>query len=339
MEAQADRVKLEQQDRMEIDHNPFAYLGNDSDGEEKPVVPVKTVDKAPTNTTKRGVEPQAPLRASGGGGGGNRRGGPRGNEGAFRDRGAGSDRNHQKSTDEAPRDGPRGGYGARVRGGRGGRFPRDRDDRHTHKSGATTGSEKQAAQSWGAAEGEAAQQDEQAGEAIAQKEQKEALAEDAAGEEPAEPEDKSISYSDYLAQQAEKKLALDAPLKTREANEGSKLDKKWASAKALEKDESEDVYVAASAGKKQRERERKVKQTIDFDPRFVEPERTRGGRGGRGGERGRGGRGGERGGRGDRAGGERGRGAPTGGNFRGGRGGAAPINTKDESAFPSLGGK
>jgi plasminogen activator inhibitor 1 RNA-binding protein len=94
--------------------NPFAYLGNDEDGEEKPIVPVKTVDKAPTNTTKRNVEPEAPVRSAGGG---NRRGGPRGNEGAFRDRGAGSDRNHQRSTDEPSRDGPRGGYGARVRGG------------------------------------------------------------------------------------------------------------------------------------------------------------------------------------------------------------------------------
>lgn len=319
--------------------NPFAYLGNDEDGEEKPVVPVKTVDKTPTNTTKRGVEPQAPVRAAGG----NRRGGPGGSEGAFRDRGAGSNRNQQRSTDEAPRDGPRGGYGARVRGGRGGRYPRDRDDRHAHKSGAATqgGSEKQAAQSWGATEGNAELKDEQAGEAIAQNEQKEALAEDAAGEEPAEPEDKSISYADYLAQQAEKKLALDTPLKTREANEGSKLDKKWASAKPLEKDESED-FIAGTAGKRQRERERKVKQTIDFDPRFVEPERTRGGRGGRGGPRGgRGGERSERGGRGaggDR--GDRGRGGPAPSNFRGGRGGrenAAPINTKDESAFPSLG--
>lgn len=67
-----------------------------------------------------------------------------------------------------------------------------------------------------------------------------------------------------------------------------------------------------------------MKQTVDFDPRFVEPERTRGGaRGGRGGPRG--GRGGE----------QRGRG----GNFRGGRGGpGASINTSDKSAFPSLGG-
>lgn len=37
---------------------------------------------------------------------------------AFRDRGAGSDRNHARSTEEPPRGGPRGGYGARGRGGK-----------------------------------------------------------------------------------------------------------------------------------------------------------------------------------------------------------------------------
>ncbi|KHN99649.1 elicitor protein [Metarhizium album ARSEF 1941] len=306
--------------------NRFAFLGNDDSGEHKPIVPVKTVDKATARTTKRNAEPQAPAAPTRGTG--NRRGGPRGNEGAFRDRGAGSDRNHARPTDEAPRDGPRGGYGARLRGGRGSRRPRDNDDRHPSRSAVHSGSEKQAAQSWGANEGDAELKDEQAGEAIAQSEKKEALAEDAAGEEAAEPEDKSVSYADYLAQQAEKKLNIDGGFKVREANEGSKPDKKWAGAKALEKAEDED-FISGSHGKKQRERERKVKQTVDFDPRFVEPERTRGG--GRGG-RGRGGRGGERGG-----GGDRGRGA----SFRGGRGGAgpAPINTKDESAFPSLGGK
>ncbi|KAL6866948.1 hypothetical protein J3F83DRAFT_739405 [Trichoderma novae-zelandiae] len=305
--------------------NRFAYLGNDSDGEEKPVVPVKTVDKVTPRTTKRNVEPQAPqapVRT-----GGNRRGGPGGNEGAFRDRAAGRERNQGRPTDEAPRDGPRGGQAARVRGGRGGRFPREREDRHPHKSGATTGSEKQAAQAWGATEGNAELKDEQAGEAIAESEKKDEQPEDAAAEENAEPEDKSISYTDYLAQQAEKKAALEAELRIRAPNEGSKLDKKWADAKPLEKEE--DVYFAGSGGKKQRERERKVKQTVDFDPRFVEPERTRGGA--------RGGRGGPSGGRGGR-GGERGRG----GNFRGGRGGqqasSASINTSDQSAFPSLGG-
>lgn len=182
---------------------------------------------------------------------------------------------------------------------------------------------KQTAQGWGSNEGNAELKDEQAGEAIAQGERADA---DAEGAEPAEPEDKSVSYADYLAQQAEKKLALGGSLQVREANEGSKLDKKWAGAKALDNDEEE--FMPGTYGKKQRERERKVKQTIDFDPRFVEPERgasrggARGGRGGRGGERG-GQRGGDRGGRG--------------GSFRGGRGAAANINTKDESAFPSLG--
>lgn len=212
---------------------------------------------------------------------------------------------------------------------------------------SSSGSDKQAAMSWGATEGEAELKDEQAGEAIAAGEQKEALAEDAAGEETAEPEDKSVSYADYLVQQAEKKAALEAEgPKIRGANEGSKLDKKWADAKPLEKVEED--YFAASGGKTKREREKKVKQTVDFDPRFVEPERApRGGaRGGRGGDRGD--RGGERGrgrGRGG-PGGDRGRGGPAvdrgsrGTGSRGGRGGrdgAAPINTKDESAFPSLG--
>ncbi|KND88011.1 hypothetical protein TOPH_07388 [Tolypocladium ophioglossoides CBS 100239] len=335
--------------------------------QEKPTVPVKTVDKAASRTTKRNVEPQAPAAPAARGSGGNRRGGARGSEGAFRDRGVGSDRNHGRSTEEAPRNGPRGGYGARVRGGkpfrviiasrphvlrrdeatreeldaneligRGSRRPREHDDRHPSRAtGHGSGSDKQAAQSWGATEGDAELKDEQAGDVIAQTEKKDALVEDGAAEEPAEPEDKSVSYSDYVAQQAEKKAALEADFKVREANEGSKLDKKWANAKTLEKEEED--FIASAGGKAKRERERKIKQTIDFDPRFVEPERTRGGaRGGRGGARG--GRGGERGG--DRGRGGNFRGAARGGASRGGRdNAAAPINTKDESAFPSLGGK
>lgn len=54
-------------------------IGNDEEGEAKTNVPVKTVDKASTRTTKRNVEPEAPVR--GGATGGNRRGGPGGNEG------------------------------------------------------------------------------------------------------------------------------------------------------------------------------------------------------------------------------------------------------------------
>lgn len=322
--------------------NLFDLLGNDE--EDAPTGPVKTVDKTSTHTVKRnadGAAPtaKAPVSSSRGG----RLGG---NDGAFRDRGAGSDRNRGKNTDEATQSGPRGGVGARVRGGRGGRFPRDRDDRH-NKGHVGGGSDKQAAQSWGAVEGEAERNDEQAGEAIAKADQTEAVAEDAAEPKEEEPEDKSISYEQYLAQQAEKKLALeDGAPKVRQANEGAKNQGKWAS-KELSKEDDED-FMTGTGGKAKRERERKVKQLLDIDQRYVEPERTRGGD--------RGGRGGPRGGRGDGfRGGPRGggRGGPRGGgDFRGGRGGdrgefrggrggrgqqGGNLNTKDETAFPSLG--
>ena len=130
--------------------------GNDDDGEEKPTVPVKTVDKASTRTVKRTADPAPPVRNPGTSG--TRRGGAGGNEGgklisrrkpldfrsfqrgekvewfvevpivvrwtnscvflAFRDRGAGSDRNHARSTEESARGSGRGGAGARVRGGK-----------------------------------------------------------------------------------------------------------------------------------------------------------------------------------------------------------------------------
>jgi plasminogen activator inhibitor 1 RNA-binding protein len=215
-------------------------------------------------------------------------------------------------------------------------------------------SEKQAAHGWGANEGGAELKDEQAGEAIAKAEQKDALTgdgdaapADGAADVEAEPEDTSISYTDYLAQLAEKKLALGSGVpEARKPNEGSKQDKKWASAKAVTKEEEED-FVAGSGGKAKRERERKPKQTLEIDQRFVEaPERTggrggfRGGRGGRGDGAPRGGRGEFRGGRGER-GGPRGRGdrgAPRGGAHRGNAHAGGPsINTDDTSAFPSLG--
>ncbi|KAI1078345.1 hypothetical protein F5B20DRAFT_582271 [Whalleya microplaca] len=311
-----------------VSKNQFDLLGND-DGDETPSGPVKTVDKTTMRSTKRNVEPQAPSKPPAAANTGARRTGPGGNEGAFRDRNAGSTANHRKSTDEAPRGGSRGGRGARDRGGRGGRYPRDRDDRQP-RGLATGGSEKQAAQGWGAPEGGAEQKDEQAGEEIAQTELKEATAEDAEQPgTPAEPEEKQISYSEYLAQQAEKKAALSDSLAIRQANEGSKADKKWANAKALTK-EDDDNFIPGTSGKAKRERERKAKQLVEIDQRYVEPDRPRGGRGGgraRGEGRGRGGGRGRGEGRGD---------------FRGGRGGArdnagSSINTKDENAFPSLG--
>jgi plasminogen activator inhibitor 1 RNA-binding protein len=212
----------------------------------------------------------------------------------------------------------------------------------------------------GAVEGVAELKDEQAGEEQAQAEQKEAVAEgeatatgtETAKDEPeAEPEDKHISYDDYLAQLAEKKLALEAAKEVRKPNEGSKLDKKWANAKPLVKDEEEDTFMVGTGAKAKRERERKTKQLVEIDNRYIEPDRPlRGGRGG-GEYRGeyRGGRGGgERGGRGGRGGsrgGDHPRGGPRGGaGFRGGRGGtggrgdsSAALNPADPSAFPSLG--
>jgi len=195
------------------------------------------------------------------------------------------------------------------------------------------GSDKQAAHGWGGTEGDAELKDETAAEEIAKKDETEAATEEAAegGEardEPAEPEEKQVSYSEYLAQQAEKKLALEGDLQPRRANEGVKKNKQWDTATPLVKEEDE--FISGTSGKAKRERERKTKQLVDIDNRYHEPERGgrggAGGRGGRGGgERGRGefSRGGGERGRGDfsRGGGERGRGDFSRGGPRGGRGG------------------
>ena len=222
-------------------------------------------------------------------------------------------------------------------------------------------SEKQAGHGWGANEGGAELADEQAAEVIASADQKDALTGDGeaapvdatAPEPETEPEDHSSSYSDYLAQQAEKKLALGGGIpEPRKPNEGTKQDKKWANAKPIPKDEEEEDFIAGTGGKSKRERERKQKQLVEIDQRFVETP-DRGGRGGfRGGRGGRGGPGGQH--RGGEFRGPRGEG-------RGGRGehgerrprgdgpprshpprdhankAAAPINPGDTSAFPSLG--
>jgi plasminogen activator inhibitor 1 RNA-binding protein len=217
-------------------------------------------------------------------------------------------------------------------------------DRHPTKGALHSNSEKQAAQSWGANEGDAELKDEQAAAEIAQSEQK-AEGEAAEGEaKDEEPEEKQVTYDEFLAQQAEKKAALEADLQVRKPNEGVK-DDKWKDFAPLTKKDEEEVLFAGSGGKAKRERERKTKQLVELENRYIEPaERTRGGRGGRGGARGDRGEGGR--GRGDGARG-RGRGAPRGefrGEFRGGRGGgraqdSKPLNPNDESAFPSLGGK
>ena len=244
---------------------------------------------------------------------------------------------------------------------------------------------KQADQSWGAPTGTSEWNDEKAGEAIAKADENgaggwdstradpiaggwdstEGGAVDAANKptdiegtttgdaatEPkpaAEPEaeDNSKSYAEYLAEQAEKKLKLGAPVpEARKPNEGRKPDKKWEAAKPLPQSEGNEEYFSGKGEKARREKQRKEKNILDVDLRYVEPssgrgDRGRGGRGGRGeyrgGERGRGrGRG-----RGDGD-GYRGRGdGESRGVYRGGRGGRGgnSVNVSDENAFPSLGG-
>lgn len=225
--------------------------------------------------------------------------------------------------------------------------------------------EKKVAQGWGGAKGDSEYADEKAGEAIAKAEEKAegldastdtavdadgnpipgaAATKDTAPAAEAEVEDNSMSYADYLAEQAQKKLDL-GKLEIRKPNENVKQDKKWAAAKELKKaEEDEEAYIAGAAHKAKRERQRKEKTVIDIDQRFVEPSGGRGGyeggRGGRGGRgRGEGRGGGDRGGRGGPRGGRGGdfhRGGGDRGGHRGGRGGQ--VNVQDTKAFPSLGG-
>ncbi|KAF4624069.1 hypothetical protein G7Y89_g14104 [Cudoniella acicularis] len=339
-----------------VSKNLYELLGNDhdEDSDKEPEPPVKVIDKTPARTIKRNATGEAPASKAAGGSDnrGARRGGFGGNEGAFRDRQAGSANNQRKPVDDGARqDRPPRAAGTyegrgRGRGGRGGNY-----DRHSRGVGGE--SEKQAAHGWGGPEGEAELNDEQAGEALAKADQKEALTGDgdaaptdvAEAAAEAEPEDNSKSYAEYLAELAEKKLALGSGVpEARKPNEGSKQDKKWANAKALTKEEEEE-YFAGGEGKAKRERERKQKQLLEIDQRFVEaPER--GGRGGFRGGRGRGdgqsrggrgrGDGNFRGDRGDRRGrGEGFRGPPRGGPRS--NNAAATINPEDTSAFPSLG--
>ena len=213
----------------------------------------------------------------------------------------------------------------------------------------SSNSEKQAAQSWGANEGQAELKDEQAGAEIAESEQKaegEAAAEGEAREE--EPEDKHISFDQYQVQLAEKKQALESEgsLKVRKPNEGVN-DSKWKDFTAISKDDEEELFPGVAPKKGRGPRTRAKPEKLELENRFIEqPERTRGGgRGGRGGPRGDASRGdsGRGGPRGD-AGRGRGRGAPRGaprGDFRGGRGGrqeSQAFNATDKDAFPSLGG-
>ncbi|KAL5604743.1 hypothetical protein BROUX41_001912 [Berkeleyomyces rouxiae] len=280
-----------------VSKNPFDLLG-DGDSPAPAAAPAKKEAPASAAPARRG-----------------------GNEAAFRDKNAGRENNRGKTTEESGARRTRGG----ARGGRGSRFPRQMDDRHSKSVGGP--GEKQADKAWGAIEGNAELKDEIAGEEIAAADKTEEEA-----TEEAEPEEKVKSFDDFLAEKAEKKLALGESLSLRQANEGSKTNKKWETAKQVVNEEAD--YFTPGTGKAVRQRERKVKQTIDIEPRFVEaerPSRSEGGRGGRGGFRGEG-RGEGRGARGNAG--------PRGGarNNAGPRGPKqTTINTSDESAFPSLG--
>lgn len=182
---------------------------------------------------------------------------------------------------------------------------------------------KQVNQGWGAQTGDKAGDkawdDERAAENLAQNESE---PQTPANEEPAEPAEKTKTYAEYLAEKAAQGDLAAKPI--RAPNEGSNLDKKWANAKELKRTpEEEEAYIKGKEEKAKREKQRKEKNVLEVDMRFVES--PRGGSAGRG----RGGRGG----RGGRSG--RGNGAPRGEQQQRG----APPVTVDEKNFPSLGAK
>lgn len=212
---------------------------------------------------------------------------------------------------------------------------------------ATVGSdtEKQVGQGWGTNKGASEWDDERAGEELAQKDaagvdtadpnavpasENPVAAEDEVVEEAGElePEEVVKTYDEYLAELAQRQADLGPPTEVRRPNEGGN-DKKWAAAKELSrKDEEEGDYFVGEAKDKTRNRERKTKQVLDIEPRFVEPrDPGRGGRGRARGDRGSRGRG-ERGSRGDRS--------DRGDDHRGGKSLGAPAIT-DTRAFPNLG--
>lgn len=317
--------------------NPYDVLGNDLPEDDTPTKAPKLVVKNTTSTKKQEEKPVRDT-AAGGNRGGNRNK-YTGNEQAFRDRGAGRENNRSKDTDQQGGLRERGDRGGRGGRGRGGRREYDR-----HSGSGRDEHEKQVAHGWGATEGNSEWNDEIAGQELAQK--------DAAGADPADPnastdaadenaapaeeeEEVAKTYDDYLAELAQRQANLGPRTDVRRPNEGSREDKKWANAKALDKADEE--YFAGEDRDKTRTRQRKQKNLLDIEPRFVEPrENRRGGdRGGRGGRGDRGGRGG-RGGGGDRPRGDRGDYGNRGGH-RGGRNQSTNVNTNDSSAFPPLG--
>lgn len=148
--------------------------------------------------------------------------------------------------------------------------------------------EKQAAHGWGADTGAGELADEQAGDAIANAEVKDEAgwAPDTSGGDPAftngpgaageavgedaaaEPEEKTKSYDEYLAEQAEKRLALgDSSLNTRKANEGSK--QKFPTGTEFKRENEE--FFAGAEEKAKKERQQKEKNRLNLDGQYYAP--------------------------------------------------------------------
>ncbi|PYH93270.1 putative telomere and ribosome associated protein Stm1 [Aspergillus ellipticus CBS 707.79] len=291
--------------------NLYELLGNDPelDPNRAPEPPTRAVDRPAPRAGKRDAPKEVvsqPRENTN-----SRRGGrATGNEAAFRDRNAGRSNNREKPTDDA---------------NNGQRRPRREGGERRHDRQSRTGqtdTRKQVNQGWGNQSGEKTLDDEKAGETIAQGDETEPQT--PAEEKPEEPKGKS--YDEFLAERAAQGDLSAKPV--RSANEGSKLDKKWAAATELKRTE-EDSYFKGKDDKAKREKQRKEKAYVDVDMRFVEAPRTGGAPGPRGGRGGRGARGG-RGGRGGRGDGPAPRAAPA---------AASGSVTVDEKNFPSLGGK
>ncbi|KAI5847853.1 hypothetical protein DFP73DRAFT_572360 [Morchella snyderi] len=316
--------------------NPYDLLGNDIEDPDAPPPPAPRQVIKNTTTSKKRDEKPAPDVAPAVRAGGNKARGRGGNDEAFRDREAGRQNNLAKNTDEDDTT-PQGG--GRGRGGR------RQYDRHSQTGRVDT--EKQVGQGWGANKGTKEWDDELAGVELAQKDAAGADSADpnavpasedpaaaeggATAEVPEEVEEVHKTYDEYLAELAQRQADLGPPTEVRRPNEGGN-DKKWAAAKEFSREEG--AYFVGESRDKTRNRERKTKQILDIEPRYVEPRDA-----GRGGARGGRGRGGDRGGRG------RGERAPRGdrdgdrrGDYRGtGKSSTGTPNLDDTSAFPSLG--
>ncbi|GAA5870306.1 hypothetical protein JCM16303_001957 [Sporobolomyces ruberrimus] len=312
--------------------NPFAALGDDGDVAPAPKAAPKAAaapapaapkaaapakqERAPRTNNQR--RPQAPrelnadvpapgedakedraksiARAGGRGRGGARApgGNPRGNSGTYQG-------------------------GNRPRRENGGGRPFDRQSQT-----GRVDSEKAEAAGWGADEGKKELEAEVLAEGDAKEEQAATGTATPVREAPIEEEDNTQTYEQYLAAQAEKKLAIADLPEARKPNEGVD-DSQWGNATAITKkgEAAEEWFMGAPKEANHKQKAKKEKVFLEIDaPLRKSNDSARGGRGGaRGGARGRGegrGRGGARGGA-----------AP-----RGPRQAAPAV--PDASAFPAL---